>query len=90
MAAVSHISTIANEVFAATLGEWGFVSADVSAGADDLGELALFVTGHFSADSPKVPGKVLSEALAELRERIRETGEGRFPYFGLEVIRARA
>ena len=73
-----EVREIANRVLAETLGPAGFVSADVKAGEDHDGDAALFVIGRFD----RLPsGDALSEALARMRDRLRATGESRFPYF---------
>ncbi|MCJ2068642.1 hypothetical protein MKK75_07480 [Methylobacterium sp. J-030] len=79
-----EIRTLANEILGRTLGSSGYERVEVRPGFDHSGEPSLFVKAVFRPGSGVTDGGRLNGANADLRMRLMERGEDRFPYLDVE------
>ena len=60
-----------------------FDHADVRFGDDQLGDRAVFIKAHFRPDALLPDGPYANRAATELRLKLLDMGEERFPYLDL-------
>jgi hypothetical protein len=77
---IDEVKTIANEILRPRLGPFGFDGLEVETHKDHDGDDALFITARYRSGNEPPGGDVLLEVLGSLHERLRESGELRFPY----------
>jgi hypothetical protein len=77
---IDEVKTIANEILRPRLGPFGFERLEVETHKDHDGDDALFITARYRSASETPGGDLLLEVLGSLHERLRESGELRFPY----------
>ncbi|AYO85690.1 hypothetical protein [Methylobacterium brachiatum] len=79
-----EIHTIANEILSRTLGSSGYERVEVQPGFDHAGEPSWFLKAVFKPGSGVTDGRRLNGANADLRMKLLERGEDRFPYLNVE------
>lgn len=80
----SEIRTIANEILSVTLGTSGYEHVEIRPGYDHSGDPSLFVKAVFKPGSGVTDGGRLNRANADLRQKLLQMGEDRFPYLDVE------
>ncbi len=76
----ADLDSLINEVLRDTLGPSGFARADIRNGVDHDGDQALFITAHFRPEADIAISRPSLKALGDLRVRLLERDEERFPY----------
>jgi hypothetical protein len=74
------VAGIINEVLTRRLGRYGFRRAEIRADLDHNGDPALFVEARYRRTDAPVDGRETAGARSEIRRRLLEVGEDRFPY----------
>lgn len=77
-----ELDALVNEVLRDTLGPSGFDHADVQERVDHDGDKALLITAYFRPDADMTISRPSLKALGELRLRLLDRDEERFPYLG--------
>ncbi len=71
---------VAEEVVRAGLAPFGVEQVTVKTGVDQYEEPVLIIQADFGKDSPPVGGQHFLDLLTELRSKLAEVGEERFPH----------
>ncbi len=69
-----------NEVLHRRLSSYGFTRAQIRAGEDFDGDPAIFVDASFKLSRKPVNTLAITDASIEVRRRLLELGESRYPY----------